>query len=98
DGDWIVIQPVTAFQPRGNQQGHRYRTVVHFLAELGDVVQRALANPGDRDDQLPRHITILTMSGVQMVTYTRTASVSSTRRPANSVAQPRPPRSPQAHR
>ena len=98
DGVRVTVEPIATLQPRGHQQRHRHRPDVHLCAELVDIVQCAFTDPGDRDDQLPRHTTILTMSDVQMVTYTRTTNVDQALRPANSAAQPRSQRLSPAHR
>ena len=69
------IKPVTALDPRRHQERHRHVAPFELRAEHVDIGQCAVADPGDRDDQLSSHMCSVATSDVRTVADTLTAAV-----------------------
>ena len=95
DGRRVLVEPVAALEPRRHEErGPAPPRASSCVAERVDVGQRAVTDPGDRDDQLSSHAGIVATSGVATVSDTLTAVVYS----AIAAGPPRWPRSPRARR
>ena len=67
DGRRVRVEPVAALDPGCHQKRGGHVALVELLAERVDVGQCAVADPGNRDDQLSSHVFIVATSGVPTV-------------------------------
>src|SRR6476469_3173859 len=69
DRSRILVEPVAALEPRRDQQRSRHVAERELGAKRVDLVDGAVPDPGDRDDQCS-HTRSMATSGVQEVSYT----------------------------
>ncbi len=71
-GGRIAVESVATLQAGGNQQRYGNTAVAERGAEGGNIGQRAVAHPGDRNDQSSWHPLSLAKPGVRTVANTTT--------------------------